>query len=87
MPKDDHSEINVRFFMSNSGGVYDPVELYDLDMINAAVVPVVGDFVYENLRMPDAQAYRVVSRHFDPQSVRIGIMVEKVEAVENSPYM
>lgn len=87
MRKDDHSQINVRFYMSNPGGAYDSVELHDLDMINAAVVPVVGDLVCENIRMPDAQAYRVVSRHFDPQNVRIGIMVEKVEAVEDSPFM
>lgn len=87
MSEDDHSAINVRFFLSNPGGTYDPVELYELDMINATVVPAVGDFVYGNLRMPEAQVYRVLSRHFDPQSVRFGIMVEKVEAIEDSPYI
>lgn len=87
MRGEDHRAINVRFFISNPSGTYDPVELLNLDMINAAVAPGVGDLVYENVRSNDPQVYRVVSRQFDPQNMRIGIMVKKVDAVDNSPFL
>lgn len=87
MRKDDHSAINVRLFIANPGGRHDPVGLPGLDMIKVSVAPLVCDFVYEKVRSHETQAYRVVSRHFDPQGARVGILLEPVEAVENSPFL
>ncbi|PSK80468.1 hypothetical protein CLV79_1226 [Limimaricola soesokkakensis] len=56
-------------------------------MIKASVAPIVGNFFYENVRSPETRAYRVVSRYFDPQGARIGILLKTVEAVENSPFL
>ncbi|WP_133056376.1 hypothetical protein [Limimaricola soesokkakensis] len=66
---------------------HDPVVLPGLDMIKASVAPIVGNFFYENVRSPETRAYRVVSRYFDPQGARIGILLKTVEAVENSPFL
>ncbi len=84
MRKDDHSALNVRFFIANPGGRHDPVGLPGLNMIKVSVAPIVGEFVYGNVRSHETQAYRVVSRHFDPQGARVGILLEPVE---NSPFL
>lgn len=77
----------VVFYVPNPGGAYDPAEMRDMDMEAAVTVPAVGDFVYDRPRGELPVAYRVVSRHFDPAGKRVGVIVEQVEEVKNSPFM
>lgn len=77
----------VVFYVPNPGGAYDPAEMRGMDMPAAAAVPMVGDFVYDRVSGELPVAYRVLARHFDPQGQRVGVIVEPVENVENSPFI
>ena len=77
----------VVFHVPNPGGAYDPVGMRDMDMEAAATVPAVGDFVYDTRTGELPVAYQVKSRHFDPAGKRVGVIVERVQEVENSPFM
>lgn len=77
----------VVFYVPNPGGAYDPAEMRNMDMEAAATVPSVGDFVYDSVPGELPVAYRVLARHFDPAGKRVGVIVEEVENVENSPFI
>ncbi len=88
MPLRDTPEpLYVVFYVPNPGGAYDPAEMRNMDMEAAATVPAVGDFVYERMQGELPVAYQVKSRHFDPAGKRVGVIVERVEEVENSPFL
>lgn len=75
----------VFYELPQDGG--EPFALRELDMENPASVPMAGDFVYA---MPNAEPrvpYRVIARHFDPAGLRVAVILERVEYVENSPWV
>ncbi|SER48957.1 hypothetical protein SAMN04490244_101239 [Tranquillimonas rosea] len=77
--------LHVVFFVPNPGGEEHPQPMRDMDM-EPTNIPSVGDYVYS----PQGDlpvAYRVKSRHFDPAGKRVGVVVERVQEVEDSPFL
>ncbi|WOI55120.1 hypothetical protein [Palleronia sp. LCG004] len=82
-----YGTFHVVFYEPNPGGAYDPAELRDLDIEAAITIPSVGDYVYDTRAGKLPIAYKVKSRHFDPAGGRVGVVIEQVDQVENSPFL
>ena len=76
----------VVFYVPNPGGAYDPAEMRNMDMPAAGEVPMVGDFVHDEVPGELPVAYRVIARHFDPAGKRVAVIVEEAGNVENNPF-
>ncbi|MDP2051540.1 MAG: hypothetical protein Q8K33_22205 [Cypionkella sp.] len=72
-------KFNVRAFVANSGGAYDPAPLHDFDTGESEspeFIPQVGDV----LRWDETQtAYKVIERFFDYSQHQCALLVEPFE--------
>lgn len=79
--------LTIVLFTSDPGGIGNVKLLREMDMPTVGAVPAVGDFIYERNAGYAPVAYRVTARHFDPAHNRVGVMLVKVDAVANSPFV
>ncbi|MFN3846405.1 MAG: hypothetical protein ACK4RZ_11395 [Paracoccaceae bacterium] len=68
---------NVRAFINNPGGAYDPAPVYQFDDQTEGFIPLVGDHVRWDETPP---TYIVTARFFDYSSSRCALMIEETTA-------
>jgi hypothetical protein len=67
---------NVRAFINNPGGAYDPAPLHEFDAETEGFIPMNGDYLRWDETGP---TYKVVARHFDYAAGRCALEVEETE--------
>lgn len=67
---------NVRAFIDNPGGAYNPAPLHEFDDETVGMIPSVGDVLWED---ENKKAYKVVERHFYYPGARCALQVEVYE--------
>ncbi len=69
-------KFNVRAFVRNPSGTYDPAPIHDFDDESECFIPMIGD----NLRWDETgTTYKVISRHFEYSHRRCALEVEETE--------
>ncbi len=79
--------LQIMFYMPNPSGPHNPAPLEGLEMFHDSCIPMTGDVVYDVQSAEAPTPYRVMSRHFDLKGLRVAVMVEKVDTIENSPFL